>query len=128
MAERLTVEEGTAYGGGMLLAATDALPRRPRRVLVAGTSGAGKTSLAARLGQALELPHVEIDVLFHGPGWTPRQPFACEVEAFSAQPGWVTEWQYDSVRALLAERADLLVWLDLPRGPGDAPGGWGRWW
>ncbi|MHB8246481.1 MAG: P-loop NTPase family protein [Acidimicrobiales bacterium] len=99
----------------MLLAATDALPRRPHRVLVAGTSGAGKTSLAARLGQALELPHVEIDALFHGPGWTPRQSFTCEVETFSDQPSWVTEWQYDSVRALLAERADLLVWLDLPR-------------
>lgn len=99
----------------MLLAATDALPRRPRRVLVAGTSGAGKTSLAARLGQALELPHVEIDALFHGPGWTPRQSFTCEVETFSAQPSWVTEWQYESVRALLAERADLLVWLDLSR-------------
>jgi hypothetical protein len=27
----------------------------------------------------------------------------------------VTEWQYGSVRALLAARADLLVWLDLPR-------------
>lgn len=113
--ERLTGDEDAAYGGGMLLAATDALPRRPHRVLVAGTSGAGKTSLAARLGQALELPHVEIDALFHGPGWTPRQSFTCEVETFSAQPNWVTEWQYGSVRALLAERADMLVWLDLPR-------------
>lgn len=99
----------------MLLGVTDALPRRPRRVLVAGTSGAGKTSLAARLGQALELPHVEIDALFHGPGWTPLHTFTSEVETFSAQPSWVTEWQYGSVRALLAERADLLVWLDLPR-------------
>jgi adenylate kinase family enzyme len=99
----------------MLLAATDGLPRRPQRVLVAGTSGAGKTSVAARLGQALALPHVEIDALFHGPGWTPRLSFTFEVDTFSAQRAWVTEWQYDSVRALLAERADLLVWLDLPR-------------
>lgn len=99
----------------MLLGAVDALPRRPRRVLVAGTSGAGKTSVAARLERALEVPHVEIDALFHGPGWTPRQSFIGEVEAFSAQPTWVTEWQYSSARALLAERADLLVWLDLPR-------------
>jgi adenylate kinase family enzyme len=27
----------------------------------------------------------------------------------------VIEWQYDQVRPLLAERADLVVWLDLPR-------------
>lgn len=82
---------------------------------MAGTSGAGKTTLAAQLGQVLGLPHVEIDALFHGPGWTPRETFAAEVETFSAQPCWVTEWQYSSVRALLAERADLVVWLDLPR-------------
>ncbi len=105
----------TTYCGRMLLEARDALPLRPHRVLVAGTSGAGKTTLAARLGLVLGLPHVEIDALFHGPGWTPRETFAAEVEAFSAQPGWVTEWQYGSARALLAQRTDLLVWLDLPR-------------
>lgn len=38
-----------------------------------------------------------------------------DVEAFSARSRWVTEWQYGLVRDLLAERADLLVWLDLPR-------------
>lgn len=99
----------------MLLGAGDALTRHPQRVLVAGTSGAGKTSLAARLGRVLGLPHIEIDALFHGPNWTPRQTFVADVEAFSAQPSWVTEWQYSAVRPLLAERADLLVWLDLPR-------------
>lgn len=99
----------------MLLGAWDPLPGCPRRVLIAGTSGAGKTTLAARLSQVLGLRHVEIDSLFHGPGWTPRETFVAEVDAFSAQPDWVTEWQYGQVRALLAERADLLVWLDLSR-------------
>jgi len=98
-----------------LLTATDALPQRPRRVVVAGTSAAGKTTLAVRIGELLAIPHVEIDALFHGPAWTPRETFAAEVEAFSAEPNWVTEWQYSTVRALLAARADLLVWLDVSR-------------
>lgn len=88
---------------------------RPRRVLVAGTSGSGKTTLAARIGQVLGVPHTEVDALFHGPGWTPRPTFLADVEAFTSAPGWVTEWQYAAVRDLLADRADLLVWLDLPR-------------
>ncbi|MGB7980575.1 MAG: hypothetical protein WCF36_07255 [Candidatus Nanopelagicales bacterium] len=88
---------------------------RPRRVLVAGTSGSGKTTLGARIGEVWDLPHVEIDALFHGPDWTPRASFIADVEAFSRQDRWVTEWQYHSVRDLLADRADLLVWLDLPR-------------
>lgn len=105
-----------SYGGGVpLLTAADALPLRPQRILVAGTSGSGKTTLAARIGEQLGVRHVEIDALFHGPGWTPREEFLAEVDAFSATPSWVTEWQYSAVRAQLAERADLLVWLDLSR-------------
>ena len=98
-----------------LLGPADPLPRCLSRVLVAGASGAGKTTLAARVAALLRVPHIEIDALFHGPGWTPRPTFAEDVERFTARPGWVTEWQYTAVRPLLAERADLLVWLDLPR-------------
>ena len=92
----------------------DAPPARPSRVLVAGTSGSGKTTLAGRIGVALGLPHTEIDALFHGPGWTKRPTFEADVAALAARPEWVTEWQYRAVRPFLADRADLLVWLDPP--------------
>src|SRR3954465_5280769 len=98
-----------------LLGAPDALPHRPSRVLVAGTSGSGKTTLAARIAETLAVPHVEIDALFHGPGWAARPSFLQDVHTFSAGAAWVTEWQYGSARAHLAERADLMVWLDLPK-------------
>jgi adenylate kinase family enzyme len=98
-----------------LLGSTDRLPYRPQHVLVAGASGSGKTRLAALVGQRWELSHVEIDGLFHGPGWTPRESFEADVERFSAAPRWVIEWQYSAVRQLLADRADLVIWLDLPR-------------
>ncbi|HZJ09058.1 MAG TPA: hypothetical protein VFD39_05140 [Trueperaceae bacterium] len=97
------------------VAADSLLPFRPRRVLVAGTSGAGKTTLARRIAAILELPHSEIDALFHGPNWVPRPEFVSDVEAAIAAERWVTEWQYRLARPLLAERADTLVWLDYPR-------------
>ncbi|MGN5238246.1 MULTISPECIES: AAA family ATPase [unclassified Rhodococcus (in: high G+C Gram-positive bacteria)] len=90
-------------------------PDRPCRIVVAGTSGSGKTTLSARLGDALGIEHIEIDGLHHGPNWTPRPSFVADVEDFTSQPYWVTEWQYTVVRPLLAERADLMIWLDLPR-------------
>ena len=99
----------------MLIGAGTMLDRPPARILVAGTSGAGKTTVASRLADLLDLPHVEIDALYHGPNWTPRESFVADVDAFSSGPRWVTEWQYGAVRALLAERADLVVWLDLAR-------------
>ena len=98
-----------------MLGPDDPLPRRPRRVVVAGASGAGKTTVAGRVAAALAVPHVEMDSLFHGPGWVPRPEFEADVHAFTAGPAWVTEWQYAKVRPHLAGRAELLVWLDLPR-------------
>lgn len=92
----------------------DPLPRRPRRILVAGVSGVGKTTLASAIAAELTIPHTEIDGLYHGPGWQPRPTFVDEVRALIAQDEWITEWQYSSAREILAERADLLVWLDLP--------------
>jgi adenylate kinase family enzyme len=86
----------------------------PRRILVAGVSGTGKTTLAKRIATITGAPHTEIDALFHGPAWTPRPEFEADVEDMMRQAAWVTEWQYAPVRERLAASADLLVWLDLP--------------
>lgn len=98
----------------MLLSAKDPLPCAPSRVLVAGTSGSGKTTLSGRIAAVAGVAHIEIDALYHGPNWVPRDSFMLDVAAFVAQPAWVTEWQYGEARPLLLRRADLLVWLDLP--------------
>jgi hypothetical protein len=67
------------------------------------------------LAVLLDAPYVELDALHHGPGWQPRATFVEEVEAFTAGPSWVTEWQHDAVRGVVAGRADLLVFLLYPR-------------
>lgn len=92
----------------------DPLPSAPKRVLVAGVSGVGKTTLARRIAAITGGPHTEIDALFHGPAWTPRPEFLADVRSLIRTGSWTTEWQYDAVRPLLAESADVLVWLDLP--------------
>ena len=90
------------------------LSHRPRHILVAGVSGTDKTTLAARIAGITGGIPTEIDSLFHGPNWVPRPEFLDDVRALIATDSWTTEWQYGSARPLLAERADLLVWLDLP--------------
>ncbi|WP_101845380.1 adenylate kinase family protein [Zhihengliuella sp. ISTPL4] len=99
-----------------MLSADDPLPFRPARVLVAGVTGSGKTTLSRRLAALWDLHHVEIDGLFHGPDWTPRAEFLDDVRAFAAEERWVTEWQYTSkgTDEILTPRAQLALWLDYP--------------
>ena len=96
--------------------ATDPLPFQPERVLIAGVTGSGKTTLARRVAELWGLRHVEIDALFHGENWTPRPAFLDDVRAFAAEDRWVTEWQYTSkgTDEILAPRAQLAIWLDYP--------------
>lgn len=90
------------------------LPAGVQRVLVAGSSGAGKTTMAAALAARLGLPHTELDSLYHGPGWVPRPEFEADVEAMLASGRWVTEYQYRPVKDRLLAQADAVVWLDHP--------------
>lgn len=90
------------------------LPSPPKRVLVAGVSGAGKTTLARRIAALTGGPYTEIDALSHGPAWTPRPEFPAGVDTMVRGDAWTTEWQYDAARRVLAGSADLLAWLDFP--------------
>jgi adenylate kinase family enzyme len=84
---------------------------------VVGNSGAGKTTLARELAACLNVPHVELDAIFHQPGWTPlpADEFAARVAAAADGNGWVIDGNYSAVRPLVWARADTVVWLDPPR-------------
>ena len=90
------------------------LPVGVQRVLVAGSTGAGKTTMACALAARLGLPHTEMDALWHGPGWVPRPEFAADVAEMLATGRWVTEYQYRPVKADLMGAAQAVVWLDHP--------------
>lgn len=88
-----------------------------RRVSVVGVSGSGKSTLARELAARLGVPHVELDAIFHQPGWQPlpAQQFAQRVSAAVAGDGWVIDGNYSAVQQLIWYRADTVIWLDLPR-------------
>src|SRR5919205_2933822 len=87
------------------------------KIAVVGTSGSGKTTVARELARRLGVPHVELDALYHGPGWseTPAEEFRRRVAAATDGGGWVVDGNYDSkLGDLVLARADTVVWLDLP--------------
>ena len=86
------------------------------KIAVLGTSGSGKTTVARKLARGLGLPHVELDALFHGPGWTepPVEEFRLRVATATDGSGWVVDGNYHQVRDIVWSRADTVVWLDYP--------------
>ncbi len=87
-----------------------------QRLCVIGPTGSGKTTLAHALAARLDLPHVELDALHWGPGWTmtPADAFRRRVADALAGEQWVTDGNYSKARDVIWGRADTLVWLDYP--------------
>jgi len=87
------------------------------RISVVGNSGSGKTTIARVLSAALNAPHLELDSVFHQPGWVPlaEAEFRRRVAEFVAAPRWVADGNYSKVQDLVWARADTVVWLDPPR-------------
>ena len=89
-----------------------------RRVSVVGVSGSGKTTVGRAIAEAIGAPFVELDTLFHLPDWgqAPRDEFRARVGDVVAGDSWVVDGNYEAVQDVVWERADTVVWLDLPRG------------
>ncbi|WP_084039379.1 hypothetical protein [Demequina sp. NBRC 110053] len=89
-----------------------------KRVSVVGSSGSGKTTVARQLAEALGIPHTEMDALHWGADWTPTDDelLAERVRAVAAADSWVIDGNYHSkIGPVVWERADAVVWLDVPR-------------
>ncbi|HET7018728.1 MAG TPA: AAA family ATPase [Streptosporangiaceae bacterium] len=88
-----------------------------KRVCLVGNSGSGKSTLAAALADKLGAAYLELDSVFHQPGWQPleREAFRERIEVFTQAPTWVVDGNYGAVRDIVWSRADTIVWLDLPR-------------
>jgi adenylate kinase family enzyme len=90
------------------------------RIVIVGTSGAGKTTLARRLAAELSLALIELDRINWQPGWhslEAEEPyeFIRRVAGASAGEDWVSDGNYALPRPLLWARATHLVWLDYGR-------------
>lgn len=88
-----------------------------QRILVIGSPGAGKSTLASRLAGSLGLPLIHLDGEYFGPGWTmpSRSEWRERVKALAARPAWVMDGNYASTFDIRVPRATAIVWLDLPR-------------
>jgi adenylate kinase family enzyme len=90
------------------------------RIVVIGTAGAGKTTLARAIAVRIDHPHIELDAVNWQSGWRDISrydppEFIRRVTLAIQADAWVADGNYGLVRDELWRRATHLVWLDYER-------------
>ena len=82
-----------------------------------GSPGTGRRPCPAGWPAQLDVPYVELDAIYHQPGWTelPLDEFRARVDEATRGDGWVVDGSYRNfVGDIVLGRAETLVWLDQP--------------
>lgn len=89
---------------------------RMDRVVVIGCGGSGKTYLARRLAEHLNLPLTHLDGVYYDADWNPlsQDDFTDRQRELVAQPCWLIEGNYASTLPVRLASADTVIFLDLP--------------
>lgn len=88
------------------------------RILIIGCGGAGKSTLAKKLGEKTGLPVVHLDQIY----WSPGNWQHLEKDEFDAllmqelqNPRWILDGNFNRTLELRLERCDTVVFLDFNR-------------
>ncbi|MBT8221299.1 MAG: AAA family ATPase, partial [Bacteroidia bacterium] len=86
------------------------------RIMIIGCCGAGKSTLATRLHEILDLPLIHLDQHYHLPEW--REPSKEEWEQIATDLAsgdqWIIDGNYGGTMDIRIPRADLILFMDYP--------------
>ena len=88
------------------------------RVMIIGCGGAGKSTLAKKLGEKTGLPVVHLDRIWWSPGnWEhlSREEFDVLLSAEMEKDRWIMDGNFNRTLDIRLERADTVIYLDFPR-------------
>jgi adenylate kinase family enzyme len=100
---------------GRLRAAPSVTCDNVDRIAIIGSGGSGKTTIARRLGAALDAPVTHLDAVYYDTEWNalPKEKFAALQEELVAVDRWVIDGNYASSLPIRLKRADTVIFLDL---------------
>ena len=88
-----------------------------KRIIIIGSSGGGKSTLARQLGDITGLPVIHLDNVFWNPNWveTPKDIWLEKVTELLKGEQWIIDGNYGGTMKLRAEAADTIIYLDFKR-------------
>lgn len=87
-----------------------------RRILLIGSGGAGKSTLAREIATRTDLPLIHLDALYWKTGWveTPAGEWRDTVSELLQGDAWVMDGNYGGTLDLRLAACDTVIFLDLP--------------
>ena len=88
-----------------------------KKILVIGSSGAGKSTFARRLGAILKLEVIHLDSIYWSRGWVemPKDKWRTVVEELLERDSWIIDGNYGGTLDIRLAACDAVIFLDLPR-------------
>lgn len=88
-----------------------------KRVLIIGSGGAGKSTIATAVAARLGLPVIHLDALYWRAGWNPTPPDEWQrvVAELTVRPAWVMDGNYGGTLDARLAACDTVLFLDMPR-------------
>jgi len=88
-----------------------------KRIVILGSAGSGKSTMAAKLGEITGIPVTHMDRLFWNPGWvqTPSDEMDNKVQEAVSGESWIIDGNYLRTFNMRQERADTIIFIDFNR-------------
>lgn len=88
-----------------------------KKILIIGSPGAGKSTLAKQLHDKLNLPLIHLDKLYYKQNWErpDKTEWIEQVINLCKEESWIIDGNYITTLEVRASYADLIIWLDTNR-------------
>jgi adenylate kinase family enzyme len=87
-----------------------------KRILIIGSGGAGKSTLAKRLGEILNIEVFHLDKLYWQPNWIepPKDEWQKTVEEILKRDSWIMDGNFGGTMETRLQACDTAIFLDFP--------------
>ena len=87
-----------------------------KKVIIIGSPGAGKSTLARKLSDITGIQIYHLDKLFWQPGWVSitRKELTDKIKDIVTRDSWIIDGNYRSTVEMRIEAADTIIYLDFP--------------